>query len=674
MLGRPMGHGFRVMVRARAALLLLCVALPLFAAVPKKPTPLPLPSAVDSTLKSVEEAIGAVHVSGPHAFKSTCPRVLAGSDLIAVEEQAIRDFLAGTGRFAGLDVPASRKRIVMVRYTMSDARVIKALTDAKAAGVGRIQVITDLNEAMTADLGGEKESTEFKAAEYRENETAERIKELRAAGFGFNSKQYGIFSHPLYQGKGEESVRIPLMHQKELFLVVENEKGKPEQVFSFYGTGNLSASPRYNRLYVETDPQASLYGLKHADLMIKTFRDGNDEEETHISSIPRTQPLRIVYGDGTYQELAYTDGHDNWNRRITALFDRALKTEGMEVKEVVFSHFVVTLVEVVEAMRKLLQAGKSRGMTVTGVLDDKFIDPHGFGLGAALAGYLVSRPMGKPVYPFSDALKARMRIFGYQRLAPNAVETTLEGSPGHRHLWHDKTTLVVTRENGQDWAYLFTGSFNLSGNKANAERQVVYRLRADSPIVRGFRESVIDVAENEKAFALPLEKAVFRNILSQLLGHSVFEIPVEAVDRILSDAKAGRFDPIERELKAISEAATTLKKKDTPEEVAERTASFMKFLRWYPTLPQELKRDPFLSPQGMSALMMAVTFTGDHQVKTWQQLQSIFWKPMPKEKRAAFQTLMETYLRKAWREVLGLDKPFPKFAEPEETGNEAEAA
>src|SRR5439155_24954940 len=138
--------------------------------------------------------------------------------------------------------------------------------DAKEAGVGQVQIVTDLNEAMIGSFRGtQKETSKFGKAEFRENASAERIKELRAAGFKFNDKRYGIFSHPLYKGKRDESTRVPLMHQKELYLVVENDQGEPAEVRSYYGSGNLSASPRYNRLYTETDPQASRYGLAHAD-------------------------------------------------------------------------------------------------------------------------------------------------------------------------------------------------------------------------------------------------------------------------------------------------------------------------------------------------------------------------------------------------------------------------
>src|SRR5438046_2337671 len=100
-----------------------------------EPPPLPEAQVVKSSLKSAEQAISAMHLS--------CGEQLAsGGDLVAIEEQAIRDFTQGKGRFASLGAPASRKRIVLVRYTISDKRITSAIADAKTAGLAQVHVLT----------------------------------------------------------------------------------------------------------------------------------------------------------------------------------------------------------------------------------------------------------------------------------------------------------------------------------------------------------------------------------------------------------------------------------------------------------------------------------------------------------------------------------------------------
>jgi hypothetical protein len=76
---------------------------------------------------------------------------------------------------------------------------------------------------------------------------------------------------------------------------------------------------------------------------------------------------------------------------------------------------------------------------------------------------------------------------------------------------------------------------------------------------------------------------------------------------------------------------------------------FIAFCEWFAA-----RGNKKLSPAGMVALMMAVSFPEDPAVNTWQQLESIFWYPNVDKSE------LEAAVTEAWKEVLKLEKEMPE--------------
>ena len=240
--------------------------------------------------------------------------------------------------------------------------------------------------------------------------------------------------------------------------------------------------------------------------MITAFSAGQG-----IKDIENAPPLRITYQNGDQMEIAFTDGQVNPNRRITDLFDRAAnEPDKVKIKHVIFSHFVLSNGGLVKSLRGAMKA--QTGFKVFGIFDDRFIDLRGYGLATELNGFDVLLPYGKVEFGVGDAIDGRTELYAYQRGIPNEIETTLEGPPDKRLLWHDKTTYIEVEIDGKLYAYIFTGSFNGSNILHNAERQVMLITTPDSVIARSVRASDIErMIEVEREYLVRLPLAVLRN-------------------------------------------------------------------------------------------------------------------------------------------------------------------
>lgn len=614
--------------------------------------PLPYPTVVRSKLASVDETIEAMYVS--HPFDSKDPKVAAGDDVLARERQAILDFINDES------IPASRKRVILKRYSIEDEDLAAAMMLAKEKKVP-FTLITDFNVSMEfAFKEGQDKITDFSKAKIKDSSPGLFIQTILGAGYKIHDKnaKWVIYSQPLYN-KGDPSID-PIMHEKSLLLVVEPAPGQEasRRIAYYYGTANLTRHPRYNRVFKVNEELTAQHALEHSEAMVQAFLEGKTIEE--IESVP---PLRVYFEDESFMETAFTNGKYNPNERLVVLFERAAREpEKFQIEEVVFSHFVLTNGNVVDSLKEAMKV--QPGFRVQGVFDEKFISVRGYGKAAVLDGFMTFPPMGRMSRGWSYELRKRTNLFGYLRGIDGAVETDIEGPPLARHLWHDKTSMVYVVEDGVRWAYVLTGSLNNSNHFENAEMQVLYRFRADSPWPKAFRDSILKVAEKEGEHALPMESQVLRGVVARLIGHSPLEVTLESLRVIQEAFKSRNLKGQGEELRKLSGKTTTLEKgKLAPEAMEENIQRILGFIEWYNTkmLAAGLKKFP-LSLQKAAALATVVASPEMKPYEARSALDFVFWEPdLPGPK-------LEKQIEQAWK-ALGLKGVPPRARPPKASGS-----
>ncbi|MBI3557767.1 MAG: hypothetical protein HY074_16020 [Deltaproteobacteria bacterium] len=607
-----------------------------------KTDPLPPSAEARSNLASADSGITDMFVS--HSYKATDKRAHPGEDILKYEAEAMRDFREGTGQFAHYkNVPAKNKGLILRRYEEGDEAVTEEFIEAGKSGYRRLLGIFDFNPAMTGTFkDGEKSNTDFDHVTYKESAMAKMMQKLRAdPKLKLNDVNHGYVSQPLYNGD-----MAPIMHNKDMIFIIYNDNGSIKELTLFTGSNNMTNNPRYNRMFRIVDQQAIQYILDNCNEMADVFSKGGA-----IKEIKSRAPLRLTYADGSTMELAFTDGKFNPNDRIQATLERAAKNpKDLVMKRATLSHFVATDGDVIEGLRAAMTAHPE--MTTTAVLDDKFLALNEFGKGSALAGYNTTPKFGKSTRGFAANLRSRITAFGYQKMAQGRVETDPDGPPISRELWHDKTTVLEYSEGGVDWVEVYTGSFNLSTNGANAELQIKFRVPAKSYFGQMILESITKVAENEPEFAIKLETAVFRNFLGDLIGHSIAEIPVEKTESVIKAFRASKYDAAMDELRELGKQPTTLRKKFSAAELEARLEKVSKFLEWAakhsePTAPKGI------SPQRFTAGTFGVVNPEASPGRMIQSMRSALWDA------ATSKDELEKKARDAMTE-LGQKLPTPK--------------
>ncbi|MBI3542619.1 MAG: hypothetical protein HY075_05020 [Deltaproteobacteria bacterium] len=567
---------------------------------------------VKSSLASAADSVTDMYVS--HDYKATNPKAHPGEDILSFEAQIIRDFHHGTGVFSHLKgVPPEQKGFVLRRYEEGDKDVTEAMIEiGKTKAYKLVLGIFDFNPAFDGVFkDGEKHNSDFEHAKPKNAPMAEMMQRLQTDGhLPLNNTTHGIVSQPLYNGD-----MAPIMHNKDLIFITYDTKGAIKDLVLFTGSNNMTRNPRYNRMLRIVDPLAIKYILANCQEMAEHFAKG----ET-IKDMKAQGPLRITYKDGTTAEYAFTDGKYNPNDRIQATLERAGKGE-IKMKRAVFSQFVFTDGDVIEGLRGAMKTNTE--MDVFAVLDDKFLALDEYGKGGALAGYQTSPEHGKATFGFSNDMRKRIKAFGYQKKAEGREETDPDGPPLSREVWHDKTTVLIYEEDGVEWVEVFTGSFNLSTNGANAELQVKFRVPAKSEFGRMFIESVEKVAALNPEFCVPLETAVFRNYLGKFLGHSIFEIAVAKVESIMSSLRGGKSSQAIEEMREIGGEPTTLSKKLSKPEVEGRLSKLKKLFDWRGknNLPERIY------PQQFTAAAFGIGHPEASPGRVIQQMRQSVWSP-----------------------------------------------
>ena len=525
--------------------------------------PLPPIETVNSPLASSDEAIEKMYVTSeaveiPETLKN---RMEFRQDFVAIEIDAIWEAIKDKS------VTNSEKEIILVRYTMGDKRVDEALAAAKNAGI-KTTLIADLNPIVKVDFQPEEkwtsDSSRYKIPKGGDAHSS-WLANLIEKGFQIGRD---IFSQPVYHSPDADD-RTPIMHEKATLIRV----GKKTTLYK--GTGNLAPNPRYNRVFKISDPLVYQDYYDHVQDLIKVYSEGKPTSE-----IPLKPRKRIVYQDGTYLELAYTNGKLNPNNRIVDALTQNKLIDGT------LSHFVITHRGFTEALEKAMEANKQAKLFV--VADDRFAELKGWGLAAIFEGVKTVSEFGRGVDGFSPDLYRRIETLIYQRPAIDPVtgeirvEYSQEGPPTARHVWHDKTTLLqLEKANGEKLVLLFTGSFNLSNNSANAESQMEISIRENSWLSQSVNLSVRKVAKSQGQWAVPAIRASIRNALANVFGLTDLEVPLDTAEKIEKAALERRFDIVRDLLIEVFKIETSQSRKIPQNIKTARLEQFLKFFAWY---------------------------------------------------------------------------------------------
>lgn len=620
-------------------------------------------------------------------------KTFAGASLIPFEIQSGIDFIDGKGIFSG--IPNDRKAIVSVRFGISGGYPVELLAHAKKAKIHSSVVITDLgpkvdfSQVKFPDEKGRDgrkrpaETTAIRKREYLNPKTPEGSAaiEILDAGYEFIAPAKGkkgvreiapgsfVLTGPaLYN---PEVIEIaPLMHHKEMFLIVLKDATKPltveniETVYAQDGTGNWT-NPHLNWSYFSKFLPIGKYSVDHALRMYEAFTVSEQGKAT-IADIDSPAPQRVVFPDGGYIETAYTDSQYEYNHRIIRFLQSAVETDPklLKIDEVVLSHFVLTHNA---GFKALFDAWKIHRFKIRGLIDGKFVGVRNFGFAAALEDYFVDRPFGNPLPGGGQEFANDVELTVFLKEIEGAKDIDPEGRPSHRNLQHGKTTAIKyqTRATAKGaWnqrVRIWRGSYNFSTHFANAERQDEIDTVPTDPFATVFLDSVRGVEKRaiEEGYGLPMEEAILVIVLGEFLGHSPMDIDFKSNRRLIEIFSADRIDPPALKeahgliMKMTEKASRLIEKYRVPiEEVKQRLESLENFVTWYnetflKSTDTEIKKFR-MSVQTIVGAAIAIT---DNPFEARQALENALAKAGLSEKQ------VEYYLRKAWQS-LGLEKKF----------------
>lgn len=634
-----------------------------------KAKPLPAPVEIASRLANIDAAV-EVHVS--HSY----PGVPGVDPSVKVAE-----FIDGYA--ADKSQPNAQKHLVVKYYEIGDpasghSPVTQAIARAAKTGM-KITVITDLATAMDGVFPkDEPHSFDFEHGAFKANSGPGRAMQYLTKELGFTFKaadRLGIVSGvPLWnpREKGEK----PLMHDKGVY-----GKGADGKAYglAWNGTANMNATEdkaddpagpayggRYNRVLMHKDPAGNAVDWEHVEGEIAGYdkREGSKGLADELNV-----PKRVTYASGEFREIAFTNGKQNPNDRITAMLDRAAKSlqdalanktqPDFELTEIVFSHFVLTNSPEVDSLRKYLDALRAfypkdyqTRVKIFGVFDQQFISPDGFGEAAALDGMLVQRPMGKSIFPFRSEYTGMMKLYGYLRLLGGVTSVDPDAAPTKVHLWHDKTTIIKTKEAGKEWTYAWTRSLNNSGHFQSMESQDMYRLLPGSKTAQDMEDSIKKVAEAEPMYAIDLDKAIVAMALSHLTHHTPYDNGIQDLAaRLISPAVHDNPAAVKAVLDEVLALPTKHAKAVDGAAVKEKVGTFLGFLQYYHDLKA---KDPSVNELTYrKAINVAISIVENRPWAMRTSLDLLFWKPGQTPEQ------QERLMKDAWANGLKRTDPFP---------------
>ena len=572
-------------------------------------------------------------------------KIFPGKELVGFESQIGKDFITGSGSFSHLKSKPSQRVLIVSRYGFDNPLAVELMKMAKDNKLFAGILITDSGNSIDSSkvtfVESENISSNLKPEALSKGKQGQALQALLDIVYKMVTPhshakkktdaliEKGDFYFAMNGlGNKADSVRDPLMHEKSMIMVelIDENKGftldNIDAIYVTDGTNNWTKNPHYNRFKAYHQKRSKTDKLKdgpavvaveHVLKLLESFtRIGSSASIADVESVGRQ---RYNYPDGTFWEVAYTDGKYELNERMTLRYNEMAQDPNIVVNRVVRNHFVQTnlrqIVAEADLHAKQIELHKN-AFTIEGMVDAKFVGKESWGVTAAQAGYRVKTPFGqnRPALPkeYSNSINLQM-YFEPVRDKKGNLKTNVDpdGIPSDRVLDHDKLTMIEWYDNrkpSEVWVDILIGSYNNSNNRYNAERQDFIRVRKDSEFYSSLYHHVMENAKlaEKEGRSINLKDGIFIKELALFLGHEPNDVDWKKViafkkefqkeiSQLLRSEKPDfeQFQKLGERLKDIvpqTPSRLILSLQVTPEALDRNLKALFGFFKWYTALPR----------------------------------------------------------------------------------------
>ncbi len=460
-------------------------------------------------------------------------------------------------------------------------------------------------------------------------------------------KQPGLFDKIGHFSLGRTLGQAVALHANPFERLYDAEKG--EGLFHVFKTANL---PKVD-LTPDHQPDEWVFNRSFEIVLRELLEVDHDHTVALAEALRTTGKISAIaaqrderhtfqFADGSFIQMQYTNGRDNPNDRKRELHERAMNNPNFKILKIYDSQYSFVEGADIESLRKLFQ--KFPELTMTAIYDRSFISPRHSGVPAVFVGLPAQGDDGLHE-GFAPELRSRIQAQVFRRLPSTGAR--FRG----KVLWHDKTRIYLVNEDGVEWMYIFTGSFNGSSRSVNAEWQLQLKVPANSAVAKYFVDSIVSQPNLKSDLFAPLAQEIFITALTDYIGVSPGDVSRTEVAAILAELKANNFDSVQRRIEAIYRDDNVVKKtrekwtKGEKEEIiavnAQEIRERMKFMRavfdwWYDMILTKqrpglinrvlthlivdqiplLSADNFCSFEQLTMLLTSLTIERTHFLKT----------------------------------------------------------
>jgi len=578
-----------------------------------------------------------------HPFPTNNPKVHPNTNLVEMTKTFMKNFREADGIFKedlkGVDV--NRRGIVVEMYRATDPDFYSILKGMAEDQFAEVTFIPDGNQVFNYKFTDNQISTsDFGNATFKNNVMGKGVRDLLLKEDGHDAEfsmvypghaardpRYQIFSQVLWSKKKHEP---DIYHVKLILFIIfsAEDRTKPEKIFLLASTGNLTPEPRYNRMFLIKDQALNREIYEHSKLVRQNFANGGA-----IKDIPAFPVLREDFKDGkSTLQWRFTDGKYDPNEDIeNALADATKDKSKFPILKIVLSHFVSSDGQFFDNLEALLKT--QIDFKVLGTFDKNFADTDSWGHAPIIMGYPSLTPAAGLSWPFPPELISRFDIHIYEKPIPGLPEANPLGEPNYE-IYHDKSTEIEygnsqietvggRTENVPGYYVDWLGSFNLSHHFESEEYQMMIRFMKDSALAKAIEDSIVIPMGTEPEFSLPANIGMFRISLSRMIHHSVFDMPLQDVQKVYNDIEqATKKDTTDEAMKLYQSAADKIvelaamksqvtKWKPGPGMVRSRLQTYLNIIKWYENEPAFAKNGK-IDPQRFISLVL----TGDEAPST----------------------------------------------------------
>lgn len=365
------------------------------------------------------------------------------------------------------------------------------------------------------------------------------------------------FSRMIVEENGEQVLRFSIFltdnftPRKQTPTTVVHEydymtkptKGQPSEKLKLQAQPAAPQDFVLNRIYEVMLPELIKADHEHAIALADALRSTGKIGNIKDPNPPRTS---FTFEDGSFIQLMYTNHTQNpFDREIELL--QAIREGKFKARRIYRSHFQDVNGAVLEELRKTLDYDKD--LELNFLYSDDAISPRK-GVAGAYFGIPVRSDLGLHPGFYADTRgdRIKVRVLRKGEAADKAQNDAYES----KVLNHDKTTLYV----GDEWTYIFTGSWNLSAHVENAEWQWLVKVPTQSP----FAQYVINTIESTIRLHPDIVEDGMQTIvmksITDYIGIESDSVPSETIRRIEDKLKTNSFGDVISILRDMKERGT----------------------------------------------------------------------------------------------------------------------